>query len=215
MNVSDTPTLSEHWWTFLRALKETMVYMAGRMNVVRGPYERWMTDLPPSVQSVLFVCKGNICRSPLAAVYFQSLVERGQGRVKVRSAGLDTTPGRPAHPHSKVIASQGRLSLDSHATTQIHAKLIEESDLIIVMELGQKDRIHSLFPHTRGKVALLGCFDSKGPLEIADPYSGPMDEFRSCFEQITRCCDNLAAKLDLQRNPSPTDRPGAGSSESA
>ena len=209
MNATDSPTLYDQWWTFLRAMKETMLFVAGRVNIVRGPYERWSTQLPSSVQSVLFVCKGNICRSPLAAVYFRSLVERGRGGVTVLSAGLDTTPGKPAHPHSKVIATHGRLSLEAHSTTQIHEKLVEQSDLIVVMELRQKDRIYRLYPHAKGKVVLLGCFDSAGSLEIADPYSGTMDDFRACFEQVRRCCDRLASKLSIDSSPA---RPVASSS---
>jgi protein-tyrosine phosphatase len=199
MNVGETPSLSEHCWTFLRALRETAVYLAGRMNVVRHPYERWAAiRLPNSVQSVLFVCKGNICRSPLAEAYFQSLVEKEGRQMTVRSAGLETTPGKPAHAKAKAVALQHRLSLDEHATMQVHMKLVDQSDLIIVMEIVQKDRIQRLYPRSKGKVVLLGRFDSVGSLEIADPYSGTNEDFHSCFQQVSRCCDVLAARLAVK-----------------
>jgi len=209
---SHTPTLSDQCWTFARALKETVLFIFERINVVRGPYERWTTQVPSSVRSILFVCKGNICRSPLAEEYFRSLARE---QVAVRSAGLDTTPGKPAHPNSKVIARQGRLSLDTHATTQIHEELVDQSDLIIVMELRQKNRIYSLYPRARGKVVLLGCFDPSGPLEIADPYSGTIDDFRRCFEQVSRCCDSLAAKLNLPPSPHAVSHKSTTASEPA
>ncbi len=203
MSVSEMPTLSEHCWIFLRALREAAKYVAGRMNVARGLRERWTTVLPTSVKSILFLCKGNICRSPLAEAYFQYLVHNRRLSMTVRSAGLDTTPGKPAHANSKAVALQRQLSLDAHVTTQVHAELLDQSDLIIVMEIGQKDRVHRLYPNTKGKVALLGCFDEKGPLEIADPYSGTIDDFHSCFDRITRCCDTLAAKLRLEQGELP------------
>jgi len=199
MNVGDTPSLSEHCWIYLRGLREAALYLAGRMNVVRHPYERWAAvRLPDSVQSVLFVCKGNICRSPLAQAYFQSLVEKEGRHMTVRSAGLETTPGKPAHAKAKAVALQHQLSLDEHATTQVHMELLDKSDLIIVMEIVQKDRIQRLYPRSKGKVVLLGRFDSVGSLEIADPYSGTSEDFHFCFQQVSRCCDVLAVRLGVK-----------------
>ena len=199
MTVEDTRNLSEHCRTFLRGLRETATYLARLLNLVRHPYERWAAiRLPSSVQSVLFVCKGNICRSPLAAVYFQSLVVKEGRQMTVRSAGLETTPGKPAHAKAKAVASHNRLSLDEHATTQLHKELLDQSDLVIVMELVQKDRVQRLYPGSRGKTVLLGRFDSVGSLEIADPYSGTSEDFNSCFQQVRRCCDVLAASLGVK-----------------
>jgi protein-tyrosine-phosphatase len=81
------------------------------------------------------------------------------------------------------------------------------------MELRQKDRIHSLYPHARGKVVLLGCFDPENSLEIADPYGGTVEDFRGCFEQISRCCENLAARLNLSHPVSVNDRKASSASE--
>ena len=193
-------SLGEHCWAFLYGLREATRFLAGRMNVVRHPYERWATvRLPDSVQSILFVCKGNICRSPLAEAYFRSIVEMDGRHLTVRSAGLETTPGKPADERVKAVALEHRLLLDEHATTQVHMELLDQSDLIIVMEIGQKDRIQALYPRAKGKVVLLGRFDSSvGPLEIADPYSGTREDFLSCFQQVSRCCDMLAARLGVK-----------------
>ena len=199
MNTGETGSPLEHCRTFWRDLRERAVRFAARMNVVRYPYERLTAiRLPDSVQSVLFVCRGNICRSPLAEAYFQSLVEKGGRQIAVRSAGLETTPGKPAHAKAKAVALEHQLSLDEHATTQVQMELLDQSDLIIVMEIVQKNRIHSLYPNTKGKVVLLGRFDSVGSLEIADPYSGTSEDFHFCFQQMSRCCDVLAARLGVK-----------------
>ena len=201
MKEDRAPSLSEHCWIFLHGLRATAGYLVKQMNAVRPRYERWSTvRLPDSVQSVLFVCKGNICRSPLAEAYFQSLVEKERRQMAVRSAGLETTPGKPAHVNARVVALEQGLSLDTHATTQVHKELIDQSDLIIVMEIAQKNRIHSLYPNTNGKVVLLGRFDSIGSLEIADPYSGTSEDFNFCFQQVSRCCDVLAARLSVKKS---------------
>ena len=195
MNIGKVQSVSTNCKAFFYGLREACAYLYRRSNV-RHPYERWATvSLPDSIQSVLFVCKGNICRSPLAEAYFQSLVVKEGRNITVRSAGLETTTGKPAHSKAKAVALQHRLSLDDHATTQVHKELLEQSDLIIVMEISQKDRIHRLYPSSKGKVVLLGRFDSGGPLEIADPYSGTSEDFLSCFQQVGRCCDVLAVRL--------------------
>lgn len=198
MNVKDGAAVSEYCWTFVRALKEVVASGIRRIDVAWGPYERWAPlRLPDSVDSIVFVCKGNICRSPLAEAYFKSVVKNMGSQVRVSSAGLETTPGKPAHVNAKAIALQERLILDTHSTTQVHAELLDQADLIVVMELSQKRRVQRLYPKTKGKVVLLGYFDAKGPLDIADPYSGPLEGFVTCFQRVRRCCDNLASRLEL------------------
>lgn len=199
MSITESSTLVEHCWTFVAALKETVAYCVRRMDMVRRSYERWTpVRLPNSVNSIVFVCKGNICRSPLAEAYFQSLVRKKGARVTVSSAGLETTPGKPAHTNAKTVALQEQLMLDAHTTVQVHAELLDQIDLIVVMEVRQKYRIQRLYPKAKGKVVLLGYFDPKGPLDIADPYSGPLEDFATCFQRVRRCCDNLAARLRLE-----------------
>lgn len=199
---------SEHCWTFLCGLRETARYLVNRMNVIRHSYERWgAVQLPDSVQSVLFICKGNICRSPLAEAYFKSLVEKEGRKITVRSAGFDTTPGKPAHAGAKAVALEHRLSLDEHVTAQVHMELLDQSDLIVVMEVAQKDRAQQLCQKSKEKVVLLGRFDSVGPLEIADPYCGTSEDFLSCFQQMRRCCDALAAGLSVKSFGSAISQP--------
>jgi len=205
MTVDKTLSLSMHCKAVLYGMREACAFLYRRAKV-RHAYERWAAvRLPDSVQSVLFVCKGNICRSPLAEAYFRSLVEKEGRHITVRSAGLETTPGRPADAKAKAVALEYRLSLDEHATTQVHRELLDQSDLIIVMEIGQKDRIQRLYPRSKGKVVLLGRFDFVGSLEIADPYSGTSEDFLSCFQQVSRCCDVLAAGLGVK-----SGEPGMG-----
>ena len=188
-----------HSRLYLRAIRELAVYGYYRMNVLLRVYERWRPfPVPLPIQSVLFVCKGNICRSPLAAVYFESLVRKSGKQISVRSAGLETTPGKPAHSNSKLVARENELSLESHATAQVTAEVILSNDLIVVMEFGQKDRVERVYPQASGKVLLLGALDSMGPIEIADPFGSEVDAFRTCFTQMTRCCNQLAARIGIE-----------------
>ena len=184
--------------SYFRAIREVAAYGYRRLNFPRRLYERWRPlSLPTSIGSVLFVCKGNICRSPLAAIYFESLVRRGGRNIRVGSAGLETTPGKPAHSNSKLVAREHELSLDAHATAQLTRKLVQETDLIVVMEIGQLDRMHRVYPQAAGKVVLLGALDGRGPLEIADPFGREIDHFRVCFDEMRRGCNGLAVRMAI------------------
>src|SRR5262249_5801907 len=215
MSARETSTWFQQCWTFLRALKHAAAYTVKPFYAARCLYQRWMTVCPTSVTYVLFVCHGNICRSPFAAAYFQSLVMKRGMPLTVKSAGLDTTPGKPAHSNTKALGEQQELSLAGHVTTRLEADLVNQSDLIIVMEIAQKNRVQHLYPASRGKVVLLGYFDPKGPLEISDPFGTPLDNFKICFQQVTRCCDNLVDRLSLNGGEPHAGRVSATSSENA
>jgi protein-tyrosine phosphatase len=199
MTGSEASTWSQHCWNILRVAKQIVSYAAGPVHVTRRAYHQWTTVVPAPVTSVLFVCHGNICRSPFAETYFRSLLEKNGISLRVRSAGLDTTPGKPAHTNTSTVGRERQLSLDEHMTTQLQANLVNQSDLVIVMEVAQKHRIHSLYPGSKGKVVLLGYFDPTGPLEIADPYGKSVEQFHACFSQVARCCDRLLDHLVATR----------------
>lgn len=189
--------LSKYWSLYYRGLCEMALYVGEHLSVVRRIYARWApVHLPNNVASVLFVCRANICRSPLAAAYFEVLAKKGTRWVTVRSAGFEVNVKRSAHSVSKSVAKQQGFSLDAHVATQLSSELIDQSDLIVVMELSQRERICRVYPKARGKTVLLASFDSSGPPEIRDPYGRPLEDFQLCLKQIMRCCVALWQRLD-------------------
>src|SRR5262245_35599896 len=180
------------WTHALRRMRTQALRVRDR---VRYLYHRRTSALPARVGSVLVVCQGNICRSPFAEACLRALLAERGLTLEVRSAGLDTTPGKPAHPHTLAFAERRKLSLEAHATTRLEAALVDRSDLILVMEIAQKQQLQSLHPASHGKVMVLGHFDPDGVLEIADPYGKELGDFQRCFEQITRSCEALVQHL--------------------
>jgi len=152
--------------------------------------------LPDKVASVLFVCKGNICRSPLAEVYFRSRLTSGCG-ITVWSAGLDTTDGKPAHPLAKAVAELHGLTLDKHRTTQITREMVDKADVIFVMELTQLTSLVKLCPRIKDKTYVLSQINGSGMADIADPFSGTIDDFHACLKLIRDSCDNLVTQIQL------------------
>jgi protein-tyrosine phosphatase len=153
-------------------------------------------ELPEKITNILFLCKGNICRSPLAEVYFRSKLKPDCG-ITVRSAGLDTTCGKPAHHFARQVAEQHGLTLEPHLTAQMVREMVEEADLIFVMEVAQLVSLLKLCPRVKGKAFVLSQFNGGRTADIADPFSGTIEDFEKCFEMIRNSCDILANKIQL------------------
>jgi protein-tyrosine phosphatase len=147
--------------------------------------------LSGQIRSVLFVCQGNVCRSPLAAAYFDSRLREQNCPIEVRSAGLDTTPGKEAHPLATAVARQNNLSLQTHITTSLSRELVDRADLILVMELVHSSALLQKHPEAARKVVELGYFNQGLSTEIADPFGGTKADFEVCYNAIRQSCDNL------------------------
>lgn len=188
---------------YARALKAAVVHLVSRLNVFRAGYERLTSPatVPPSVAGILVLCKGNICRSPLAHVYLEEALSKANLPVIVKSAGIETTPGKPAHDHAKTVALTNGLSLATHRTTPLYEDLVKQTDLVLVMEVAQKDRVLRLYPEVKGKVFVLGQFCRRGALDIDDPYSGPLEDFMVCFGRIVESCDRIVGMMAAARTP--------------
>ena len=150
--------------------------------------------VPPSARSLLFICKGNICRSPFAEAMAQRRVPEG-ARIICRSAGIvvETPQGCPRD--TLVAAEKFGIDLSRHQSRQVDRKLVEESDMIFAMEVWHFRRLRALFPKQREKIFLLPLFeenpreqlDAYLVLNIRDPYGRSSGDFIECFERIDAC----------------------------
>jgi len=120
--------------------------------------------LPQRVERVVFVCKGNICRSALAEAVFKVYSSR-----KVASLGLDTTTGCPAHPPFIQAAKALGYNLGSHTTTNITDFIAEDNDLYVCTEPAHIVQLRECMPTMH--VVLLGFWGAPRRLYVHDPYS--------------------------------------------
>lgn len=154
---------------------------------------------------ILFVCTGNICRSPLAHAAFESLLaERGLAdRYEVESAGTTGYhAGDNADPRMRRTAAKHGLRFD-HLARQITRSDIERYDLILAMDRENRDSVLRLFRNGDGarKVRLFREFDPQGAPsdEVPDPYYGGPDGFERIYEIVERTSEGLLAQLESQR----------------
>ena len=153
---------------------------------------------------VLFVCLGNICRSPTAEGVMRRLVaESGHdGEVVVDSAGTaGWHEGDPPDRRSQHEAAGRGLDLSGLRGRQVRAHDFERFDLLLAMDADNQRELLRLAPDdaARGKVRLLREFDPEavaaGDLEVPDPYYGGPDGFADVYDAIERACRGLLSHL--------------------
>lgn len=148
-----------------------------------------------NARSVLFVCLGNICRSPTAEGIFQHLAtQAGRTDLHIDSAGTGAWHvGERANSKSRMVAEGHGVSLHSRAR-QFTPDDFETFDLILAMDRSNLADIRSLDPTGlhHHKVRLFRDFDPEpGDGEVPDPYYGGLDG----FEHVYRICHRTAAAL--------------------
>jgi protein-tyrosine-phosphatase len=150
---------------------------------------------------VLFICDGNICRSPLAAEYLRHrAVREGLSHILVDSAGILGFKGVPAAPFSVEVAREAGLDLTGHRSRGITPSDMQTADLVVTMSLRQLDALARRYPETEQRRVLLRAFESGpnprgGAPELDDPVAGPIEGFRDAFGIIKTCVDHLVLHL--------------------
>ena len=86
----------------------------------------------PDASRVLFICTGNMCRSPMAAAALRSALEPGRDRIQVESAGF-VTSGRPCPPEVLDVMAEAGFDLSGHRSRLVDAAVVEGSELIVGM----------------------------------------------------------------------------------
>ena len=159
-----------------------------------------MTSAPPPLASrVLFVCSGNICRSPLAEAIFKSLAHQAglDGRFIIDSAGTHGFhEGDKADPRTRRVGRRHGLSVDSVARPVIDEDF-DRFDLIIAMDRGHRRELTAMAGAGRAAaIRLMREFDSgASDQEVADPYYGGEDGFETMYSVLMPACRGLLDAL--------------------
>jgi protein-tyrosine phosphatase len=181
-----------------------------------GLYWRYMgagignPQIPRSTGSVLFLCQGNVCRSPFAERYFRKIAgDRILRGIRSQSAGLDVRVSVPPPDLAVNVAKTLDVDLADHRSKPVTADMIEESDMIFVMEHRQAAFLRRTFPGQDPKIFLLPMFDTE-PLpawdyarrfNISDPYGKSAKDFVECFRKIESSIDGFLSRSDLHPSP--------------
>jgi len=153
---------------------------------------------PKTARSFLFVCFGNIMRSPMCeALMNRASAGRPNAQVTVVSAGLNGIPGTAAHPWAVAAAREFGISLEHHRARLLTPEMVDQADVIFAMDYQNQVQLLSRFAGARDKLFMLSAYagDSYHSVEIHDPYYLGQEETRHCYEILDTCIQNLVGSL--------------------
>lgn len=159
-----------------------------RIRYIAGGYRHYRKIDWQAVERLVFVCKGNICRSAYAEAVAKSL------GVDSVSCGVDTRHNYPAKEEAIVAGDAKGIDLREHRTTPIQLLDIRDNDLFVAMEPWQAEYISREYGE-KCRCSLLGLWGRPASPHIQDPYSASSEYFDNCFTYIEKSVHEVAGKI--------------------
>jgi protein-tyrosine-phosphatase/predicted ATP-grasp superfamily ATP-dependent carboligase len=174
---------------FARALRPLLLAHRHRRTLVRV-----RGQAHDGIRRVLFVCYGNICRSPLAELHARQV----SPELEAASAGFHDSTGRAAPVWYRNIAAEHGVDLADKRSLRIDAKMVQWAQLIVLSDLHNLDLFEREFPDAMHKATMLGFFLPQPEPSIEDPYT--LDSFgaRAAVRKVMAAVDGL---ILWTRNP--------------
>jgi len=154
----------------------------------------------PNMMNVLFVCLGNICRSPMAEGLFRKLIaEKGvEADFEVDSAGIiDYHQGNPPDYRMRQTAAAHGIQLQ-HRSRPVSIADFSKFDYIVAMDRNNLAELERIKPKqgSKARLLLMREFDGqKSGKDVEDPYYSEQDGFEKCYQVLDEACQNFLASL--------------------
>ena len=139
-------------------------------------------------RSVLFVCLGNVCRSPFAEHYARRILPAA---ISVKSSGLYPIFNRSSPESAVAAAKEWGVDLADHRSDVLNDAAVAAADVIFDFDESLHEELGRRFPQAAGKIHRFALLDDRGPLEVADPFGGSLDDFRATYRQIAGTLDQF------------------------
>lgn len=156
--------------------------------------------------TITFVCDGNICRSPFAALALRRLLRGAPAGCRVNSAGMTRNPGRPPPELALQAAAEAGFDMSHHRSCHLTRPMAEAAAALVVFEAANRHAILARYPDLRTPILLLGDLAraNTGSGPIADPVDGDSAIFAATYRQIEQALGGLATALRRPASAQPT-----------
>ncbi|MCU1593424.1 MAG: protein tyrosine phosphatase [Frankiales bacterium] len=144
---------------------------------------------------VVFVCTGNICRSPSAEAVLRHLVEQAglSHAIDVSSAGTGGWHAGDDADHRSLKALRARGYELQHAARQFRPDWFDRYDLVVALDRSHQADLRAMRPGA--EVHLLREWDPEGPGDVPDPYYGGTEDFEEVLDMVERSCEGVLEEL--------------------
>ncbi len=155
------------------------------------------------MKTILFVCTGNVCRSPMAEGLFRHAV-KGRGDYRVISAGVGAIDGQPPSPNAVRAMREIGIDIGHQRSHMLTGELVNHADYIFGMTHSHVDSVILLYPQAAEKTFLLREFDETLDIyekDISDPIGGSFDIYCNCRDQIEQGIASMLAFIEQTTAP--------------
>jgi len=175
------------------------------------------------VKSVLFVCTGNICRSPIAEGFFRRLTGNRKD-IEVASAGVHAVRGQPPSVYAVEVCAEDGANISDLRSQPLTGALVDQATHIFAMTGAHVETIQTLFPQSAEKTFLLREFEEPGTTvwrDVPDPIGLGRDVYEDCARIIKNALPSVLAFVEQgelvrpAHSASPSDAGGPGAVRSA